>query len=40
MLVLLFGFWGAQTAYAGVTITPTTWDVVGKPYNFLIRHVE
>src|SRR5437870_6092136 len=33
MLALLFGVWGVQTAYAGLTITPTTWNVIGLDSN-------
>src|SRR2546421_11453687 len=33
LLVLFFGFWGVQTAYAGLTITPTTWNVIGLDSN-------
>jgi uncharacterized repeat protein (TIGR01451 family) len=33
LLVFLFGFWGAQTAYAGLTITPTSWNVIGLDSN-------
>src|SRR6266480_6029728 len=33
ILVFLFGFWGAQTAYAGLTITPTSWNVIGLDSN-------
>lgn len=33
LLLFLFGFWGAQTAYAGLTITPTSWNVVGLDSN-------
>jgi len=29
----LFGFWGVQTAYAGLNITPTSWNVVGLDSN-------
>jgi uncharacterized repeat protein (TIGR01451 family) len=33
MLLLLFGFWGARTAYAQLSITPTTWNVIGLDSN-------
>src|SRR5437660_12451928 len=33
MLALLFGVLGVQTAYAGLTVTPTTWNVVGLDSN-------
>ena len=33
LLMFLFGFWGAQTAYAGLTITPTSWNVIGLDSN-------
>jgi uncharacterized repeat protein (TIGR01451 family) len=34
MLALLFGYWGAQkTAYAQLSITPTTWNVIGLDSN-------
>jgi uncharacterized repeat protein (TIGR01451 family) len=33
MLVLLFGFWGLHTAYAGITVTPTTWNIIGLDSN-------
>ena len=33
MLALLFGVLGVQTAYAGLTITPTTWNVIGLDSN-------
>src|SRR5947208_5805842 len=33
MLALLFGVWGVQTAYAGLTLTPTTWNVIGLDSN-------
>src|SRR2546428_9488249 len=36
MLALLFsvwGVWGVQAAYAGLTITPTTWNVIGLDSN-------
>jgi uncharacterized repeat protein (TIGR01451 family) len=33
LLVLFFGVWGVQSAYAGLTITPTTWNVIGLDSN-------
>src|SRR5436305_718579 len=33
LLVFFFGFWGVQNAYAGLTITPTSWNVVGLDSN-------
>src|SRR2546429_5138570 len=33
MLALLFGVLGVQTAYAGLTMTPTTWNVIGLDSN-------
>ncbi|MEP6911151.1 MAG: hypothetical protein ABI923_00250 [bacterium] len=33
LLVLFFGVWGVQAAYAGLTITPTSWNVVGLDSN-------
>jgi uncharacterized repeat protein (TIGR01451 family) len=33
MLALLFGVWGVQSAYAALTITPTTWNVIGLDSN-------
>src|SRR5215208_2412803 len=33
LLLMLFGFWGLHTAYAGVTVTPTTWNVIGLDSN-------
>src|SRR5437016_13118072 len=33
MLLLFFGVWGVQSAYAGLTITPTTWNVIGLDSN-------
>src|SRR5213078_4630161 len=33
LLALFFGVWGVQAAYAGLTITPTTWNVVGLDSN-------
>src|SRR5439155_14080324 len=33
MLLLVFGVWGVQSAYAGLTITPTTWNVIGLDSN-------
>ncbi len=32
-LLLLFGVWGVQSAYAGLTVTPTSWNVVGLDSN-------
>jgi len=32
-LVLVLGVWGVQTAYAGLTLTPTSWNVVGLDSN-------
>jgi uncharacterized repeat protein (TIGR01451 family) len=33
LLLLFFGVWGVQSAYAGLTITPTTWNVIGLDSN-------
>src|SRR5688500_15702499 len=33
LLMFLFGFWGAGTAYAGLTVPPTSWNVVGLDSN-------
>jgi uncharacterized repeat protein (TIGR01451 family) len=33
MLVLFFGVWGVQSAYAGLSIQPTTWNVIGLDSN-------
>src|SRR5437667_1091558 len=33
MLLLFFGMLGVQSAYAGLTITPTTWNVIGLDSN-------
>ena len=33
VLFFFFGVWGLQTARAGLTIQPTTWDVVGLDSN-------
>ncbi|PYS37406.1 MAG: hypothetical protein DMF71_18625, partial [Acidobacteria bacterium] len=33
MFALLFGAWGVQSAYAGLTVTPVTWNVVGLDSN-------
>src|SRR5213078_3041657 len=33
LLALFFGVWGVQAAYAGLTITPTTWNVVRLDSN-------
>jgi uncharacterized repeat protein (TIGR01451 family) len=33
LLIFLFGFWGVATAYAGLTITPTSWNVIGLDSN-------
>lgn len=33
MLALVFGVWGLESAYAGLTITPTTWNVIGLDSN-------
>jgi uncharacterized repeat protein (TIGR01451 family) len=30
---LLFGAWGVQSAYAGLTVTPVSWNVVGLDSN-------
>ena len=35
LLMLLFGVWGVQSAYAGLTVTPTSWNVVGLDSNNL-----
>src|SRR6266404_749927 len=33
ILLLFFGVWGVQSAYAGLTVTPTTWNVIGLDSN-------
>src|SRR6266849_7501674 len=33
LLLLVFGLWGVQDAYAGLTIAPTSWNVVGLDSN-------
>src|SRR5437016_6431662 len=33
VLLLFFGVWGVQSAYAGLTVTPTSWNVVGLDSN-------
>ncbi len=33
LLLLVFGAWGVQSAYAGLTIAPTSWNVVGLDSN-------
>jgi uncharacterized repeat protein (TIGR01451 family) len=33
VLVLFFGVWAVGTAYAGLTIQPTTWNVIGLDSN-------
>ena len=33
LLICAFGFWGTQSAYAGLSITPTSWNVVGLDSN-------
>jgi len=33
VLLFFFGVWGVQTAHAGLTIEPTTWNVVGLDSN-------
>src|SRR3989475_501622 len=33
LFALLYGAWGVQTAYAGLTVTPVTWNVVGPDSN-------
>ena len=33
LLLLLLGAWGVQSAYAGLTIAPTSWNVVGLDSN-------
>jgi uncharacterized repeat protein (TIGR01451 family) len=33
MLLLLFGCWGLPSVYANVTVTPTTWNIVGLDSN-------
>jgi hypothetical protein len=35
LLFLLFGILSVQSAYAGLTVTPTTWNVVGLDSNNL-----
>jgi uncharacterized repeat protein (TIGR01451 family) len=32
-LVVFLGVWGVQSAYAGITVTPTSWNVVGLDSN-------
>jgi uncharacterized repeat protein (TIGR01451 family) len=33
LLALFLGAWGVQSAYAGITVTPTSWNVVGLDSN-------
>ena len=33
LLMCAFGFWGAQCAYAGLSVTPTSWNVIGLDSN-------
>lgn len=33
LLVVFLGVWGVQSAYAGITVTPTSWNVVGLDSN-------
>ena len=33
LLTLVFGVWGVHRAYAGLTVTPTSWNVVGLDSN-------
>ena len=33
LLMMLFGIWGVQSVYGGLTVTPTTWNVVGLDSN-------
>jgi uncharacterized repeat protein (TIGR01451 family) len=33
LLALLLGGWGVRSAYAGLTVTPTTWNVIGLDSN-------
>src|SRR6266480_6611907 len=33
LVIFILGFWGARTAYAGLTITPTSWNVIGLDSN-------
>jgi uncharacterized repeat protein (TIGR01451 family) len=33
VMLFFFGVWGLETAYAGLTIQPTTWNVVGLDSN-------
>src|SRR5687767_15035951 len=33
VLVLFFGVWSVSAAYAGITVQPTTWNVVGLDSN-------
>jgi uncharacterized repeat protein (TIGR01451 family) len=37
LFLLLFGVVGLQSAYAGLTVTPTTWNVVGLDSNKVIN---
>lgn len=33
LVALCFGFWGVQTVYAQLSVTPTTWNVIGLDSN-------
>src|SRR5688572_33394994 len=33
VLVLFFGVWSVSAAYAGITVQPTTWNVIGLDSN-------
>jgi uncharacterized repeat protein (TIGR01451 family) len=33
LITIFFGVWGVQSAYAGLTITPVSWNVVGLDSN-------
>ena len=33
LFALLFGAWGVQSAYAGLTVTPVSWNVIGLDSN-------
>src|SRR6266446_8391455 len=33
LVIFILGSWGARTAYAGLTITPTSWNVIGLDSN-------
>jgi uncharacterized repeat protein (TIGR01451 family) len=33
LVVCLLGFWGVQSAYAGLSVSPTSWNVIGLDSN-------